>query len=236
MPIPFFFFDMMLVFLIGKGGLLFPDQQIHIAGAMHRVMQKGELQAVVCSDTLPKSHLYGMGPLENLRGEITIFDGVVYSAVVKADSTIVVKDNQSVCAPFFGWTHVSSWLSIPFPDSIGTMEELETYFLKEDVNGGDPFFFRLSGRIDDALVHVLHLPEGTVVRVPADARKGQLNKRTGGMYADLLGFFSTRHQRVFTHHDSFLHLHLLSNDRSVMGHVDELRFSAGQLKLMVPEH
>ena len=228
------FIHFWLIFCLDSRNIRFSQHEIHIAGAMREVMQQGKLQAVLCTDTLQKEHLFGMGPIENLRGEITILDGRVFTAMVMADTGIAVQQTEAVCAPFFGWAHIPGWREIQLPDSVISHRALERFLESASISEDQPFFFKLSGRMDDALIHVLNLPPGTEVKVPADARKGQLNRHIGGMEVDIVGFFSTKHQRVFTHHDSFLHLHLISKDRKLMGHLDELKFSAGGLKLFVP--
>jgi acetolactate decarboxylase len=229
-------FHILTIGNIGGEDPIFKHHQVNIEGAMHNVIKLGELKAVICTDTLPKKHLYGMGPIENLRGEITIFDGIVYTAGIGSSGALEVGENKSACAPFLGWSHIPIWREYPLPDSIITNLMLQNFLEREQLNAGRAFFFRLSGRLTDAAIHVLNLPPGTKVEVPSDARKRQFNQRTGNIEADILGFFSTAHQRVFTHHDSFLHLHLLSKDRLLMGHADELRFSKGSLRLFVPEY
>jgi len=49
----------------------------------------------------------------------------------------------------------------------------------------------------------------------------------------LIGFFSRNHKAVFTHHDSFFHAHFISDDREVLGHIDELNLDSSQIKLQV---
>jgi acetolactate decarboxylase len=52
--------------------------------------------------------------------------------------------------------------------------------------------------------------------------------------AEVLGFFSTRHQTIFTHHDSFLHMHLITTDKKWMGHLDELTINPQKISLLIP--
>ncbi len=41
---------------------------------------------------------------------------------------------------------------------------------------------------------------------------------------DIVGFFSTEHKTIFTHHDTFMHLHLITKDKLMMGHLDNAVF------------
>ena len=67
---------------------------------------------------------------------------------------------------------------------------------------------------------------------PDEAHQGQTIYKIINEDAEIIGFFSTEHQGVFTHHDSFLHMHLITKDESKMGHLDEL--AIGEMKLYLP--
>lgn len=61
------------------------NRRVETVGAMRDVMQKGDLSARISLDALAGlPHLYALGPLEGLKGEITIFDGVPSIATVEA--------------------------------------------------------------------------------------------------------------------------------------------------------
>jgi len=95
--------------------------------------------------------------------------------------------------------------------------------------------FKLSGMVEKATIHIVNLPKGTKVRSPEDAHQGQKNYTIKNEQTDIVGFFSTTHQAIFTHHDTFLHMHLISADRKFMGHLDEVLFKASTMKLFLPE-
>ncbi|MBT3819061.1 MAG: alpha-acetolactate decarboxylase, partial [Lentimicrobiaceae bacterium] len=40
---------------------------------------------------------------------------------------------------------------------------------------------------------------------------------------------------VFTHHDSNVHMHLITTDRRKMGHLDKVLFGSGDIKLYLPK-
>ena len=57
--------------------------RVYITGAMKNIMWKGQLEGMINLDTIAdKEHLYGLGPLEGLRGEILIIDGTAYISTV----------------------------------------------------------------------------------------------------------------------------------------------------------
>lgn len=94
--------------------------------------------------------------------------------------------------------------------------------------------FKLNGIVGTAKIHVVNLPKGSKVSSPDEAHKGQTNFEIENQQVDILGFFSTEHKAIFTHHDTFLHMHLLTNDRTKMGHLDELKLKKGTVKLYLP--
>src|SRR5690349_7971272 len=63
---------------------------VSIAGEMRDVMQRGDLATSIDLDTIQnKEHLYGVGPLDSLQGEITILDGKShYSTLVNGEQIV----------------------------------------------------------------------------------------------------------------------------------------------------
>ena len=203
-------------------------------GAMRQVMWEGKLEGQVSLDTLnPKKGLYGLGPESYLTGELLIDDGVVYVSRVTSDSTMVVEQTTEVSAPFFVYAHVDRWRSVSLPDSITNLKQFEYFLDKITLREKRPFAFKLEGVISGAFIHVQNLPEGTTVSSPQQAHQGQTNYTVQNAPVSIIGFFSTQHQGVYTHHDSFVHMHLITADKQLMGHLDEASF--GTMTLYLPE-
>lgn len=212
-----------------------PAHKVTIVGQMKNVMWKGELQGNISLDTIfNKAHLYGLGPVEYLSGEILIIDGKSYRSSVTSDTTMKVEETFNIKAPFFGYTNISKWTERVLPGDIQTIQQLETWLDRITKNSPRPFMFRLSGMVERAIIHIVNLPAGSVVNSPDDAHKGQVNYRINNEQADIIGFFSTEHKAIFTHHDTFLHMHLLTDDRQKMGHLDDVLFKKGAMKLYLP--
>jgi acetolactate decarboxylase len=207
-----------------------------LVGAMKDVMWGGRLEARIDIDTLAdKSHLYGLGPLEYLAGEILILDGKAYKAEVGDDFSLRVTETPKVRAPFFGYAHIAKWAEFPLPDSVATLPQLEAYLERATRQRPRPFFFRLAAMADSADIHVVNLPKGAKVSSPDDAHAGQREYRLRLERIEALGFFSTRHQAVFTHHDSYVHAHLITADRKRMGHAMGFSIRKGTGRLYLPE-
>jgi acetolactate decarboxylase len=208
---------------------------VKIVGAIRNVMWKGELHANIDLDTIAnKRHLYGLGPLEYLGGELMIIDGKAYKSTVASDSTLQVEETFLAKAPFFGYANIEKWAEHILPDSVQTAPQLEAYLYAVSKSTTTPFLFRLKGTIETALIHVVNLPKHARVNSPAEAHKGQKNYRLKTLSVDILGFFSTKHKAIFTHHNTYLHMHLITHDKSKMGHVDDVVFKQGGMKYYLP--
>ena len=203
---------------------------IKIAGAMKNVMWQGELEGIINLDTIKnKKGLYGIGPESYLTGELLINDGQAYVSKVLSDSTMIVEKTFKVSAPFFVYGNVKEWKEVKLPESIKSIKELENFIDKNSKDLQRPFIFKLIGQISNAKIHIQNLPEGTIVSSPEEAHQGQINYKLQNEKVEIIGFFSTQHKGIFTHHDSYLHMHLITKDESKMGHLDKVEF--GKMKL-----
>lgn len=206
---------------------------VKIVGAMRNVMWKGELGASIELDTIVnKKNLYGLGPMSYLSGEILIKDGKAYVSKVTSSSSMSVEKTFKASAPFFVYANVEDWREIDLPTNIKTLPELELFIDEQSKNQKRPFAFKLKGQIYKAVIHVQNLPPGTKVSSPTEAHQGQTNYPLQNKKVDIVGFFSTEHKAVFTHHDTFMHLHLITEDESKMGHLDEVEME--RMKLYLP--
>ncbi|MDY8137501.1 acetolactate decarboxylase [Aquimarina sp. 2201CG5-10] len=210
----------------------YPD--IKVVGAMKNVMWKGELGSSISIDTISnKTGLFGLGPVSYLTGELLINDGKSYASKVTSDTTMTVKKTFDVSAPFFVYGNVTEWNEIELPTNVKTIKDIEKFIDSKTIDFKRPFTFKLIGQVSSAIIHIQNLPEGTKVSSPDEAHQGQTNYELENENVEIVGFFSTEHKGVFTHHDSFLHMHLITKDETKMGHLDELKVE--KMKLYLPK-
>ncbi len=210
------------------------NSSIKIVGAMKNVMWKGDLENRINLDTVTnRNGLYGLGPASHLSGEILINNGKSFLSKVSSDSTMVVMEKFDISAPFFVYANVTEWDEIDLPPEINYIENLERFIIKNSTRFKKPFAFKLVGEIRKANIHIQNLPEGTQISSPKDAHTGQRNYKIENENVEIIGFFSKEHQGIFTHHDTYLHMHLMSKDESKMGHLDSLEIK--QLRLFLPK-
>lgn len=94
--------------------------------------------------------------------------------------------------------------------------------------------FKLSGGIEHAKIHIVNLAEGSEVSSPDEAHRGMIHYELNNEESEIVGFFSTEHKTIFTHLDTFVHMHLITTDRTKMGHLDDVLFKKGAVKLYLP--
>jgi len=207
---------------------------VQVAGAMKNVMMKGELFGVIDLDTISnKTTLNGIGPMEYLSGEIMVLDGKSYVSTVVSDSTMSVKKTFKHKAPFFVYQNISEWEEINLSGSIQTIKELENRITNATTKIKQPFGFKIKGQIKNATIHIVNLPKGKKVSSPKQAHEGQINYLITDKNVTIIGFYSTAHKGVFTHHDTNVHMHLITEDKTKMGHLDAVNFKEGNIALNV---
>ena len=193
---------------------------------MRDVMWKGDLGGKISTDSLNHSNAYGLGPIEYLKGEVLLFEGRTFISKVIDSISHQVSQVNSIKAPFFVYSNESdlnSFSVAPSELSLKSVEELidTLYFDFEK-----PLLVRIDGVFQDVTVHSVNLPEGNSVSSPDQAHKGLTQYTYKNLSGSIIGFFSRKHKAIFTHHDSFLHAHFISDDRYIMGHVDSVLFNS----------
>ena len=204
--------------------------QVIPTGSMRSTMWEGRRAGIIAMDTLALPGLYGMGPLAHMRGEITLINGHCHVAYFEGDSLVVTVDSTAK-APFFVHGHVKGWMDVPLPVAVRDRRTLED--MVGALDRSEPFFFVLEGRFDSMEVHVWDLPAGSSFTGPVEGARFKRHLSLRDVHGKVLGVFSRKHRTVFTHHDSDVHLHFLSSDGRVMGHVDRVTFQGPAIRLSV---
>lgn len=211
------------------------SQDLIISGAMKNVMRNGQLHGVIDLDTIKnKTHLYGLGPIEFLAGEITIVNGKIFTSKISPKGEMTVSEDSKVKASFFVAAYVNRWKKIVLPGTVKSIQDLDTFFLNQNFSRS-PFVFRILTSVTEAGFHVVNLPTGTKVASGEDAHKGKRSFTITDSPVEMIGFFSREHKGVFTHHDSNLHVHVMTPDKAQMGHLDFATFTPNTVELWVSD-
>ena len=200
-------------------------------GAQRETIMNGKLAAALDLRRLAdRAHLYGLGPLEQLRGEATIADSRSALARVGLDGMVEVTQSFDAGVPFFVWAEVPRWIEVPIPPEIRSFEDLEHFVPRAASTAGldieKPLPFLVSGRQDLIEFHILN-------RIGDDPHNMEMHEKIKVKFelvrteAKIVGFHSTRHRGVFTPGDSNIHIHFQTPDNNQSGHIEKLKIGGG---------
>lgn len=210
--------------------------RLDFVGSFAATTRQGETSARIRADALPESGSWAVGPTEGLAGELTVVDGRAYVATLQHRQVRVVED-RSAGAPFLVWAEVARWSTRALPAALADASALEEHLRAIARDAGlppdGPFPFLLVGSPEEVTWHVLGGPGSGSTRHGGGhaqmAEKRVLRQRPMTM----VGFYSRHHEDVFTHRGEFSHVHFVTDDRALSGHVDALVPGAA-LTLMLP--
>ena len=217
------------------------EQEVRVkwAGEMHHVMHKGDLSTHASLDTLLNlPHLVALGPVAGMKGEITVINSTAFVTRAKGTtaSTEEVKDAD---ASFLVYAQVPKWKSVPLPTWVRDQQTLIQYAERiakeEKYLISNPFPFMVSGQVNSAQIHVVNKQDKEPHTHDNHEKIKVYFQIPANTPVTLVGFFSVRHQGVFTHHDSFAHLHLVTDDKKLSGHLDQLQLKPGKCSLLIPD-
>jgi hypothetical protein len=105
-----------------------PGYSLSYLGSQRQTIMTGDRAAHLDLLTLKgRPHLYGIGPIQGLTGEVTIADSRPSLARVGEDHLIHVTESFEAGVPFFVWAEVSEWQTHDLPEDVGTYPELERF-------------------------------------------------------------------------------------------------------------
>ncbi|HKF09092.1 MAG TPA: acetolactate decarboxylase [Xanthobacteraceae bacterium] len=182
-------------------------------------------------------HLYGIGPIEQLRGEVTIIDSRPSLSRVGPDGTVQVTESFKTGAPFLVWAEVPAWRTAPVPPDVRAFTDLEAFVPRAAAAAGldpqRPFPFLVSGREDLIDFHILN-------RIGNEPHNAEIHKKIQVSFelkrtdAIIVGFHSFSHRGIFTPMDSAIHMHFQTLYNSASGHIQTLEIGSGAM-LSLPQ-
>ncbi len=199
-------------------------------------MRAGDISAKVNLDTLKDlPHVYALGAMAELKGEIQIFEGQVVNTSVQTGH-LSIDSTFNGMATLLVWAEVPRWKEHTIPPQIKSRQQLEQ-FIKETAKAqgmdtATPFPFLLEGTVDSLDWHIINWPEGDMEHSHEKHITSGLHGVLHQIPVEILGFYSRHHRGIFTHHSSYSHLHFTTPEAPFAGHVDDLQLgSSMRLKL-----
>lgn len=206
-------------------------------GALKNIMHKGDLSAQAnLADFENADHLYALGAVENLKGEILIMDGTPFISSVQNEK-LEISNSYDYKATLLVYASVSNWNSALIPNKISSYEKLEKYIEQEakaqGINTDEPFPFLINGQAKSFDWHVIDWKDGDTEHSHDKHISSGLNGTIANQNVQILGFYSKSHHAIFTHHTTNMHLHVKTDDNKISGHLDGLTLGKG-MTLQLP--
>ncbi|HEX6776298.1 MAG TPA: hypothetical protein VF238_10640 [Methylomirabilota bacterium] len=184
----------------------------------------GDLEALSTA-----SHLYALGPLEGLRGEVSIFDSVPSIARIEKDC-VVTSASWSARACFLVWAQVPKWSECVrhlAPADLDGIERAAVALAGEaGLDPARPLPFRIRGTAVEATFHVLDKRDD-LPHNPERHEKAKVRRLLVHAPVELVGFYSRQHRGIFTPKESNVHVHLRTEDGLISGHLETIRLAEG---------
>ena len=208
-------------------------------GALRSIMQKGDLSGQIDVESLvAKPHVYALGAMEGLKGELLVWDGRPIIAQVK-DSSLLLSPKAEGKAALAVYASVPHWSEvIPIPYNVRTYAALENFIQtaarKAELDVEQPFPFLIEATVNKLDYHIIDWPEEDKVHTHEKHLQAGMRGVLRATPVKILGFYSAHHHGVFTHHSTNMHLHFMGVDAPVAGHVDSLVIERGMGGLFLP--
>jgi len=200
-------------------------------GVLREIMMELKLEANVdLADLSTNKNLYALGALEGLSGELMILDGKAYKTSIDEQGEKVTEHNLAGGASLLVAAQVAEWQEVPIGKAIENLGELEAEIKalakQKGLDVNRPFPFMLTGMVTYLKSHVINAPGASERSHEAFKQSGVISE-VREEESTILGFYSEQHRAVFTHHNSFMHAHVLTGAQPNVGHVDELKIEPG---------
>jgi len=213
---------------------------VKYSGKMSKIGQEKRVDAAIMVDSIKGNHLYAIGPVENLRGEILVWDSKPFVAAITDDKKPYLQKNvKSLKAIFLVYADISQWDTVLLTNKISSLNDLEKTITKAAYQQGTDtskaFPFLIFGKVKEGSGHIMYKDSSITAITPAALSDANYKNTFTNQYAQMLGFYSQHHQTIFTHHDSFLHIHYRMANKYQAGHLDIVSFDETEpVKLLLP--
>jgi len=220
------------------------EGMVEYIGAQKDIFVSGKAASVISLEEMAgQNSLYAIGPVDDLDGEITIFDSKPYITKVKGHDYYLTTTFK-VGAFFLVWTEQSKWKDIPVPSNVKGYVELQDFVKKQALAEGidvtKPFPFLLSGTPVEIRWHInINRTEGKSITKELFA-KSKEHFITKNEFVDIIGFYSEHHAGVFltkyapaiaesSGMQNAIHIHFVSRESKASGHIDDLTLGKGMV-------
>jgi acetolactate decarboxylase len=204
---------------------------VQVWGNLREMMREGRTEArVAIASALATPHLYAVGAVAGMRGEITVIDGAVWLALGARDAGRATVGAADESAALLVASHVAHWSRVTLAEDIPFAkldQQIEALAAAAGIDVDKPFPFLVEGPLADAHWHVLVGPPSAAA--PHDHAGNAVTGDQVAITGTLVGFFSKHHHGAFTHMGQNIHAHLVSPSLALAAHVDQITIGASSV-------
>lgn len=215
-----------------------PASEFLEVGGMHETIGNQQHEGRIgLAEVTSKGNFYGVGALENLKGEITILDSeAIVTGVSEDGSPRSLAEPASLKAAMLVGQSVDEWKSIPLPEAI-LHEDIDQAISKkavaESIDLTRPFPFVIEGTFEDVRLHVINgaCPiRARMKKLEIPKEESPFEFESGTITGTLVGIYAEDSVGKLTHPDTSIHAHLLYKDpatgETVTGHIEQVGLGA----------
>ena len=206
---------------------------VNVYGALFEIKHKGDLSSRISLSQFDNdANIFALGALKDLEGEILILDSKPFISYVTSNSEVGISNDFNHEAALYVSTVVNNWNELKLPANVNTTQQLEKYIeeISSDnhINIEEPFPFLIKGVSSEVNWHIINWDSKDTVH----SHQKHIESGLSGVLEDtpmtILGFYSKNHKTIFTHHTTFIHMHFLTDDEKIAGHIDDIIFGDAQ--------
>ncbi len=205
------------------------ETEIKTISAMKKVMMGEDLSAHIDWDSIAKENLFAVCPMGRIQGEVTIVNGKMFTSKVNEKNEIVIENNWNIKSPFAVYAYVKSWHELEMNQGIANEDDLqmvvENAVKKLGLKTDKPFVFRIVGNFDKVDYHIISKPENEKEHNHDLHDKAKKHFSLNNVNGQLMGFYSKKHEGVFTHRGHYIHTHFIDDAETNMGHLEQVSTS-----------
>lgn len=117
------------------------------------------------ADFRHRRHLYAVGPVQHLGGEVTVIDSVPYAVQVD-EGRLKVTSAWEYQPPFLVYSEVAKWRKIAIPGSVHSYADFEKWIggaaVQQGIGADRTFAFRMGARPTTLTVTVMNRPASAI--------------------------------------------------------------------------
>lgn len=216
-----------------------PNYWVKHSGDRMNIIKQGDFTGKIdLQDLDDVNHLFAVGPLEGLKGEITINDGKPSISTLTQDKKQIDVSSFKHKAIFLVYGSTKEWQEIEIDKDLNSLNEIEQFVKESAASNNLPlnkaFPFKIEGVAEDITYHIIYKQDNK----PHNRKEHQRSKVKFSKKNEsntIIGFWSDAEgEGVYTHPNKRTHMHYISGTSKDSGHIDAIKLNSGAV-LFIPK-